>query len=76
MMLGSIGWVPCWLSGLESCVAWMAALVGDGGEEFGHSAVLMIASSKVIRGTGIELPAARQIRRVVCGDGLRLSRVG
>ena len=53
----------------------MAALVGDGGEDFGQSAALMIASSKMIRGTGIEFPAARQILRVVCGDGLRLSNV-
>ena len=75
MMLGSMGWLPCWLSGFDSCVAWMAALVADGGEEFGQSAVLMMASSKMMRGTGIEFPAARQILRVVCGDGLRLSKV-
>ncbi len=61
------------MSGRDSCVAWMAALVGE--MAFDQSAALIIASSKVMSGTGIEFPAARQILRVVCGDGLRLSKV-
>ena len=54
----------CWLVGLESFAACNAALVGEGGLEFGHRAALIMASSKVIRGTGMEFPAARQILRV------------
>ena len=54
----------CWLAGLESFAACNAALVGEGGLEFGHRAALIMASSKVIRGTGMEFPAARQILRV------------
>ena len=45
----------------------MAALVGE--MAFDQSAALMMASSKVMSGMGIEFPAARQILRVVCGDG-------
>ena len=65
MRFGKIGWMVCWLVGLESLAACIAALVGEGGLEFGHRAALMMASSKVMRGTGMEFPAARQIPRVI-----------
>ena len=49
----------------------MAALVGDG--EFGHSEREMMASSKVMSGTGMELPQACQNLRGSCGEGEKLS---
>ena len=70
MMFGKMGWIRCGWGGLDRREACRAAFKGDG--EPGQIASKMIASSKTMRGIGMELPEACQNRRVSCGEGEKL----
>ena len=57
--------------GLERREARRATFIGDG--KSGQSVSEMMASSKAMRGMGVESPEACQKRRVSCGEGDKLS---